>query len=328
MARFPYFYVFAALTGVACQPVDGADHSPVDGEDAGVSGSDDFVGAVAGGGEEVTLTVSMDATPGVLVAVVVRPNPNGFDQLLLSAPMVDGEASLRLPEAAFAAGEWKVALRSVAANGRPGPYLDVAPTSLVYSPVSTPELDAGWWVRPVDPEAPMYGVESGLSVGTRLRSVSVGVINGEIAEDLTETAFEIGYVVQMAGREYAVSSDQWAVEDTLFTAGVQGRPVDSANSGPPVFVGYWAMAYLDDDGVEGFDAHADTIVGQACVDGKRVGLGWRAPPMTLVQANGFLSSGAHPGWTPVRAAEFGASPLAPDAPVRMEAVCGASEEEG
>ena len=307
------------LLSAACSPVDGS-LAPLDGSGDPV---EDGPPQIAGGNPSlVELPVTVASTSGAFMVVVVRPAPSGIDQILSVAQVVDGGAVLRLPGAlGSAAGEWKVAVRAVDGMGNLGSYVDVSVPSLVFNPTATREIEAGWWVR-APGDAGFLDLSDGLTVGDRLLTAEVGVMQGEIDVAVDAYDFSVGFVATMPGMEYSITTDNFTIDETLFALGVEGAPVAHASGRTSAVATYWPMAYVDSDGEVGFDSRTDQLVGQTCVDGKRVGFGWTAPPSTLTQANALIRAHAHPGWTPVREGELGPRPLLPNSPVRFEAACG------
>lgn len=322
MVRFSWLSVFLVLSS-ACTSIDGSAAGLLDpGTTGGPEVPVDDPGSLAGGNHtSVAMPVDVGEVSGDLMVTVVRPTPDGLDQILTVTVMDEAIGDVRLPEVTLAAGEWKVAVRAMLPDGRPGEYLDVSSPSLIYSPVDTLEMPAGWWIRPVVPGAPLRPAEDGLSLGDRLGTVEVGVLHGEIADEVEEYEFSVGFVETLRDQSFSITTDAFVVDERLFSVGVEGPPYQENDGAVPTFAAYWPKAYLDNDGVPGFMASSDLVVGETCAYGKPVGFAWNAPAFSLSRASVLLRAGVRGGWTPVRVAEVGVSPLKPDAPIRFQGQC-------
>ncbi len=310
-----------ALTLSACAPVDGADAPLANGQGEPGGGGPSNPDPI-GGDERPTaeLVVTTDGVPGDYLVTVVRTEEQG--DVVLSAGLVeDGVATLRVPMSVGATGTWRIAVRTVGASGAPGPYVDVSAASLVYNPVATSDLGAGWWIRSPGEKGAYRRMDEGVVLGHRLSAVSSALIDGTVAEDLAAADFSMGFAVLMRGQVISVAADGFGLDEDGFALGVGGTPL-GLESGRAASAIYWPLAYVDSDGVEGLEVYSDSIVGQVCSEGATVGFRWLEPATSLVAATTMIREGVRPGWMPVVFGEDDAlTQLAPDAVITLAESC-------
>jgi hypothetical protein len=248
----------------------------------------------------------------------VRGRPPTFGDVHAEVPVTaDGFAYVEMPEPADDVRfvEYRLVLRSALADGSVGPIRELWPPSLVWNYDLTPgAAPAGWSVETHDRGVSAWSPVSGANVTLDFFPRDSFTVGGPftVPDIATDAGTTVG-IALMAGGEVlpdfigTVVNGEWGLR-------LDGPPdTDSALLQP--------VAYVDTDGVLGFDPETEVLVGLGCVRDTEAFVQWIDEPWDVNVADRIQKHHQSVGWN---ALVTGAHPLASAVStgrMRMDASC-------